>query len=143
MLNEAVFALAQQTVSLKLAYKHHPYTNQFKINRNLVLLSPTSTGPPCVPPLGVLAQVHGGSRGAPLLAGSFCFCFACEDDPLKLPVQPAASGRLDYSKPFALPPPGPNHVLRRPAATRLRERMTALWDGGSGELSPFLLLRSA
>ena len=133
------------------------HTNTTPIRTNLkpfinsVLLPPTSTGPPCVPPLGVLAQVHGGSRGAPLFGGFlFVFALRAKTTPLKLPVQPAASGRLVDSKPFALPPPRPNNDLRRPAGEQLKtpalhigERLTVLWDGGCGELSPFLLLRSA
>ena len=65
MLNEAVFALSATDGVVKLANKHHPYTNQFKINRNLVLLSPTSTGPPCVPPWAFSPRYTGARVGRP------------------------------------------------------------------------------
>ena len=124
-------------------------TNTTPIRTNLKLIETWffSRQPRRVPPASPPGRSRPGTRGfawgAPIWRVLFVFALRAKTTPLKLPVQPAASGRLVDSKPFALPPPRPNNVLRRPAANRLRERLTVLWDGGCGELSPFLLLRSA
>ena len=90
---------------VKRANKHHP---PYEPNLKLLKIgsSPAkSVGSPLRPPLGVLAQDYGGSCGAPPVDGSFCFRFAREVGPLKLPVQPAASGSLVVRSFRAFSPP--------------------------------------